>query len=301
MMDVQNVVQNRIFRTKFPSRSTFLPFRWFFFSDHEHVIHCLSVSISISKHVFKLAMPSEAISPYEKQIMNDIEDGEASSVADRLREYVDLVLPVRKIEFWIERTLVGTYLLSFPLRVPNYRVSLYSITRVSSKSNKKLKISMFLISINNFLCTLSSSPVPPVIQSPHSVITVNESTPVMMTCIALGRPGPSLNWKKGGRLLTTDPGVNLTRSQPQLNPTTGLTRITTQLQVDRADFSDRGIYECIASTGKTVVSFSVAHIIELVVNGRLSNLKASTARQNAHYQCLIRKTKPACKAFQQPY
>ena len=47
-----------------------------------------------------------AVSPYEKRVMNlkDIQDGEASSVADRLRERVEPVLPVRKIAFWIERT-----------------------------------------------------------------------------------------------------------------------------------------------------------------------------------------------------
>ena len=49
--------------------------------------------------------------------MNDIQDREASSVADRSREHVELVLPVRKIAFWIESTLVRTYLFSFPLRV----------------------------------------------------------------------------------------------------------------------------------------------------------------------------------------
>ena len=57
--------------------------------------------------------------------MNDIQDGEASSVADRSREHMELVLPVRKITFWIERTLVSTYLFPFPLRVRNNRVSLY--------------------------------------------------------------------------------------------------------------------------------------------------------------------------------
>ena len=57
--------------------------------------------------------------------MNDIQDGEASSVADRSREHVEPVLPVSKIAFWIERTLVTTYLFSFPLRVRNNRVSLY--------------------------------------------------------------------------------------------------------------------------------------------------------------------------------
>ena len=50
-------------------------------------------------------MPWKAISPYEKRVMNDIQDGEAFSVADRSREHMELVLPVRKIAFWIERTL----------------------------------------------------------------------------------------------------------------------------------------------------------------------------------------------------
>ena len=83
-----------------------------------------SVSISISRHVFKFTMPWKAISPYEKRVMNDIQDGEASSVADRLREHEEPVLSVRKIAFWIECTLVSTYLFSFPLRVRNNRVSL---------------------------------------------------------------------------------------------------------------------------------------------------------------------------------
>ena len=49
--------------------------------------------------------------------MNDIQDGEVSSVADRyrLREHVEAVLHVRTIAFWIERTVVSTYLFSFPL------------------------------------------------------------------------------------------------------------------------------------------------------------------------------------------
>ena len=50
------------------------------------------------------------MSPYEKRVMNDIQDGEASSVADRLCEHVEPVLPVRKIAFWIELTLISTYL-----------------------------------------------------------------------------------------------------------------------------------------------------------------------------------------------
>ena len=85
----------------------------------------LSVLILISRHVFKFMMPWKVISPYEKRVMNDIQDGEASSVADRSREHVNLVLPARKIAFWIELTLVSTYLFSFPLRVSNNRVSLY--------------------------------------------------------------------------------------------------------------------------------------------------------------------------------
>ena len=40
--------------------------------------------------------------------MNGIQDGEASSVAYRSREHLEAVLPVRKIAFWIERTLVST-------------------------------------------------------------------------------------------------------------------------------------------------------------------------------------------------
>ena len=119
------MAQNRILRTNFPSRSTFLPFLWLFFSDHEHVFHCLSVLISTSRHVFKFTMPRKAISPHEKRVMNGIQNGEASSVADRSREHVEPVIPVSKIAFWIERTLVTTYLFSFPLRVRNNRVSLY--------------------------------------------------------------------------------------------------------------------------------------------------------------------------------
>ena len=71
-------------------------------------------------------MPRKAISPYEKRVMNDIQNGEAFSVADRSREHVEPVIPVSKIAFLIERTLVTTYLFSFPLRVRNNRVSLYN-------------------------------------------------------------------------------------------------------------------------------------------------------------------------------
>ena len=38
--------------------------------------------------------------------MNSIQDGEASSVADRSHEHVEPVLPVSIITFWIESTLV---------------------------------------------------------------------------------------------------------------------------------------------------------------------------------------------------
>ena len=68
---------------------------------------------------------TQVISPHEKRLMNNIQDGEASSMADRSLEHVEPVLPVRKIAFWIERTSVSTYLFSFPLRVRNNRVSLY--------------------------------------------------------------------------------------------------------------------------------------------------------------------------------
>ena len=85
------------------------PFFGFFFLITSMSFN-LSVSISTSWHVFKFAMPWKTISPYEKRIMNDIQDGEASSVADCTREHVEPVLLVRKIAFWIERTLVTTYL-----------------------------------------------------------------------------------------------------------------------------------------------------------------------------------------------
>ena len=110
----------------FPPGALFCPFFVSFFLITSMSSN-LSVSISISRHVFKFAMPWKAISPYEKRIMNDIQDGEASSVADRSREHVEPVLPMRKIAFWIERTLVTTYLFPFPLRVRNNRVSLYII------------------------------------------------------------------------------------------------------------------------------------------------------------------------------
>ena len=113
---------------QFSLQEHFFAFLWLFFSDHEHFFHRLSVSISTSRHVFKFTIPWKAISPYEKRVMNDIQDGEASSVADRSREHVEPVLPVSKIAFWIERTLqlVTTYLFSFSLRVRNNRVSLYT-------------------------------------------------------------------------------------------------------------------------------------------------------------------------------
>ena len=60
----------------------------------------LSVLISVSRHVFKFTMPWKVISSHEKWLMNDTQDGEASSVADRSREHVEPVLPVRKIAFW---------------------------------------------------------------------------------------------------------------------------------------------------------------------------------------------------------
>ena len=69
-------------------------------------------------------MPWKAIAPYEKQVMNDTQDREASSVADCSREHVEPVLPVRKIAFWIERTLLVRTFFSFPLRVRTNRVSL---------------------------------------------------------------------------------------------------------------------------------------------------------------------------------
>ena len=75
---------------------------------------------------FQVHDARKAISPYEERVMNDIQNGEASSVADRSREHVEPVIRVSKIVFWIERTLVTTYLFSFPLRVRNNRVSLYN-------------------------------------------------------------------------------------------------------------------------------------------------------------------------------
>ena len=57
--------------------------------------------------------------------MNDIQDGEASSVADRSREHVT---PVHASEenrvFDTKRTLAATYLFSFLVRVRNIWVSL---------------------------------------------------------------------------------------------------------------------------------------------------------------------------------
>ena len=73
--------------------------------------------------------------------MNHIQDGEASSVADRSHEHVEPVLPVKKIAFWIERTLVTTHLFSFPLRVRNNRVSLYHILSTDHEHHQSQNMS----------------------------------------------------------------------------------------------------------------------------------------------------------------
>ena len=59
-------------------------------------------------HVFKFTMPRKAISPYEKRVMNDIQNGEASSVADRSREHVEPVFPSEQNGL-LDRTYFGYY------------------------------------------------------------------------------------------------------------------------------------------------------------------------------------------------
>ena len=86
-----------------------------FFSDHEQCHPTFQFQFQFPRHVFKITMPWKAISPHEKRLMNDIQDGEASTGEDCSREHVEPVLPVRKITFWIERTLVS----NTPFRRPS--------------------------------------------------------------------------------------------------------------------------------------------------------------------------------------
>ena len=56
------MAKNRILRTNFPSRSTFLHFLWFFFYNHEHVIHPFSFgfnSAPAKKLKVNLTLPLE--------------------------------------------------------------------------------------------------------------------------------------------------------------------------------------------------------------------------------------------------
>ena len=108
----------------FPPGALFGPFfqSLVLFSEHQRVNHCLSVSISSPWYVFKFT-----ISKFEKREMIVIHYGETSSVADRSGEQelrpkqneniaspeFAPVVPVRKIAFWIERTLLVRTFFSF--------------------------------------------------------------------------------------------------------------------------------------------------------------------------------------------
>ena len=103
------MAQNQILRANFPSRCTFCPFFGSSFSDHKHVIQPFSFDFNFpARFAAHDALKGNFTARKASNIMTDVQDEEAYSVADR--QHVEPVLPVRKIGFWIERTLVRTSL-----------------------------------------------------------------------------------------------------------------------------------------------------------------------------------------------
>ena len=72
---------------------------------------------------------------HEKRVMNDIQNGEASSVSDRSHKHVEPVFPVRcEQNRVLDRTFFGYYVPFFiSLEGTNNRVSLYTGPMVNQK------------------------------------------------------------------------------------------------------------------------------------------------------------------------
>ena len=108
----------------FPPRALFCPFFGSFFSDHEHVIQPFSFDFNFpARFQVQNALKGDF---NERKANNERHSGRRSIFRGRSFAWTRGTGPaVRKIAFWIERTLVTTYLFSFPLRVRNNQVSLY--------------------------------------------------------------------------------------------------------------------------------------------------------------------------------
>ena len=119
-----------------------------------------------------------------------------------------------------------------------------------------------------FLCASVHTASPRIaVTSPPTVI-VNETSSMTLSCTAMGRPPPSVDWYKalaklsnGGRMTIS----NIPFITP--SPVTGLYKVTSSLTVSPAFGSDSSSYKCVASTAKSVPNKSATATVGAIVQG----------------------------------
>ena len=110
----------------------------------------------------------------------------------------------------------------------------------------------------------------PTITATKAMLTVNATNSKDLTCTGTARPAPTMKWSKGSTSIVAASGnrYTITEGQANLDRTTGLTSVSSTLQISNTIDSDRGIYTCTATSPKTVMPKSATTTVKLVVNGK---------------------------------
>ncbi len=115
------------------------------------------------------------------------------------------------------------------------------------------------------VCTptiISFCPAPPeILIAPSEVVSVDEGNTILLTCVALGPPRPSIYWSHSGTGTVYGPGAGDDRHR--VNETVGsedgVEFVTSVFEICGIEFGEAGEYSCMAgnSAGVSSVSFNI--------------------------------------------
>ena len=111
-----------------------------------------------------------------------------------------------------------------------------------------------LCSFTAFNCYLHSLVAPEIVEPPQSQEGVMAGNNTSFTCVATGRPAPSINWYRNGVRLESSEKTAISTM------TTDESRVTSGLEIRNVTLGDSGTYVCISSSpgGIATASFTLS-------------------------------------------